>query len=75
MTIIRFAAASVDRIIAHTAELLNQLGLSPGDFVEATPVENGVLISAGDATLQEQLKVAWQVMDEDDEALRRLAQS
>jgi hypothetical protein len=61
--------------IALAQKHISHLGLAVGDSVRILHVEDGVFILPCEKEMSEQLRIARQVMQEDDEALRRLAQS
>jgi hypothetical protein len=75
MSVVELALSAEFGKIAVTAEMLQVLQLSAGNFVHADRVEQGILLRPCDEELQLQLKIGRRVMDENHEVLRRLAQS
>lgn len=61
--------------IALTQAHISHLGLAVGDSVRILHVTEGLLIMPCEEEVSEQLRIARQVMREDAEALRRLAES
>jgi bifunctional DNA-binding transcriptional regulator/antitoxin component of YhaV-PrlF toxin-antitoxin module len=61
--------------IALPTEIVARLGLAPGDWVQTIETSEGLLIKPADETFQRQMAIAEQVMEEGQDALRRLAQS
>jgi putative addiction module antidote len=55
-------------------EVLEKLRVSKGDSLFAIETSNGIELTPYDPELAEQLKVAEQVMREDRDALRKLAE-
>ncbi|ABF43109.1 SpoVT/AbrB-like protein [Candidatus Koribacter versatilis Ellin345] len=55
-------------------ELLDKLKVTEGSTVQVSEVSDGVLLSASRATFEEKMKVAEEIMDENHDVLRRLAE-
>jgi hypothetical protein len=68
-------AAENSHTIGLPTDILVKLGLTLGQWVAVQETEEGILLTAADEVIQEQLAVAEKVMRKNHEALRRLAES
>jgi putative addiction module antidote len=56
-------------------EMMNRLGLNPGDKIFATETPDGMLLTKHDVEFERQMKIAEEVMEENYDVLRLLSQS
>jgi putative addiction module antidote len=72
---LRIVKAGESLGVALPAEVLARLGVIEGDTVFLTTTPEGHVLTAPDAELQEQLRVAREVMERNRDVLRELAKS
>jgi putative addiction module antidote len=60
--------------IALSQDVLAQMGVRAGDDVLVIPTADGLKLEKADRVVEEQMRVARQVMDKRREVLRRLAE-
>ena len=74
MTSIKVTTVGNTVSIVLPEELLKKLAVSEGDQLLARETPDGIEILRGDASLDEQMKVAEDVMRDREDVLRRLAE-
>lgn len=73
MTTLKITSVGNSAAVLLPKELLAKLGVDTGDLLQVIETENGIELTAYDRTFDAQMKVAEDIMHENRDLLRRLA--